>query len=374
LSETEPSSANDDLADLYDNAPCGYVTILPDGRIAKANPTLAGWLDIPVAELVGSKFRDRLSVPGRMLYETHLIPLLRMQGFITEIAVDLLTKATAKLPVFISANERRDEEGELVFTRLIVFQASERRSFERSLLQSRDQAFKGLADEKATSALREQFIAVLGHDLRNPLASVDAGMRMVAKDPLTRRQGQLIGMIQASTLRMSGLIDNVLDFARGQLGDGITLSRDSAKPLAPVVHQIVEELRAAHPDVTIEEVVAIDRPVDCDHSRIGQLLSNLLGNALTHGALDKPVSVRAETDRDDLLISVANAGAPIPAKAMEHLFRPFFRGDVRTSANGLGLGLHIASEIAKAHGGTLTVRSDDEETCFVFRMPLPPAA
>jgi sigma-B regulation protein RsbU (phosphoserine phosphatase) len=358
------------LPDIYEHAPCGYAILLPDGKIASTNATLSTWLGTPPEDLVGKSFRDRLSVPGRILYETHVIPTLRMLGFVTEIAMDLVTADAGRLPVFISANERRDERDELVYTRLIVFQAAERRSFERSLVESRERAFKGLADEKALGALREQFIAVLGHDLRNPLASVDAGLRMVSKEPVTAKQARLIGLMQASSLRMSGLIDNVLDFARGQLGEGLTLTRNPTTDLEPMLRQVIAELQEVHPDVGIEAIISIPRPVDCDKSRIGQMLSNLIGNALTHGAIDRPVRVDAFADDEVLRISVANAGKPIPPAAMKQLFQPFFRGNVRDSANGLGLGLHIASMIAKAHGGTLTVASSDDETRFTFEMPL----
>lgn len=370
---SDPSVRSDDLDDLYENAPCGYVVLLADGKIAKVNGTLCGWLGVPAHELVGAKFRDRLTMPGRVLYETHLIPLLRMQGFVTEIALDLVT-ANGKFPAFVSANERRDDNENLELTRLVVFQAEQRRTFEQTLVRSRDDAFQGLADEKATGALREQFIAVLGHDLRNPLASIDAGLRMASKEPLSPKQSRLVGLMQASSLRMSGLIDNVLDFARGQLGGGLTLSRDASTLLEPKLRQVVAELQATHPDVEIVQDFDIEVPVDCDHSRIAQLLSNLLGNALTHGAVGKPIRVEAKADGDGLEIAVANGGDPIPAAALEHLFRPFFRGDVRQSATGLGLGLHIASEIAKAHGGTLTVASSEVETRFTFRMPVPEAA
>jgi sigma-B regulation protein RsbU (phosphoserine phosphatase) len=99
-------------------------------------------------------------------------------------------------------------------------------------------------------------------------------------------------------------------------------------------------------------------------------LSNLVGNALTHGAPDQPVRVGAKTEDGELKLWVANAGEPIPAAAMERLFEPFFRGDVRDSRQGLGLGLHIASQIAQAHGGRIDVTSTADKTRFVFRMPL----
>jgi sigma-B regulation protein RsbU (phosphoserine phosphatase) len=96
----------------------------------------------------------------------------------------------------------------------------------------------------------------------------------------------------------------------------------------------------------------------------------LIGNALTHGARDQPVRVGAKTESDEFKLWVANAGEPIPEAAMERLFEPFFRGDVRDSRQGLGLGLHIASQIAQAHGGRIVVTSTPDETRFVFRMPL----
>ena len=119
-----------------------------------------------------------------------------------------------------------------------------------------------------------------------------------------------------------------------------------------------------------EAEFAIDEPVRCDRIRIGQLLSNLLGNAVTHGAADKPVVVHAETRNDSFELWVGNAGEAIPATSMDKLFEPFFRGKARASKRGLGLGLYIASQIAKAHGGTLAVASTPAETRFTFSMPL----
>jgi sigma-B regulation protein RsbU (phosphoserine phosphatase) len=113
----------------------------------------------------------------------------------------------------------------------------------------------------------------------------------------------------------------------------------------------------------------LTKPVHVDPVRIAQLLSNLLGNALTYGAAGMPVTVSATTD-ENFELAVCNAGNPIAPAAMERLFYPFSRGEVRPNQQGLGLGLYIASEIAKAHGGTLDVTSTPQLTCFAFKMPL----
>jgi sigma-B regulation protein RsbU (phosphoserine phosphatase) len=202
------------------------------------------------------------------------------------------------------------------------------------------------------------------------LASISAGTRILLRQPRSEQDAGILRMMQTTVTRMSDLIDNVLDFARGRLGGGIALNRNVELALEPVLQQVVDELRSAMPDRMIETDFRIADPVNCDRSRIGQLVSNLIGNALTHGAPEKPVRVFASTGNGVFKLWVANAGEPIPEAAMEHLFQPFFRGQVRASLQGLGLGLHIASEISKAHDGTLSVKSTADETRFTFVMPL----
>jgi signal transduction histidine kinase len=231
-------------------------------------------------------------------------------------------------------------------------------------------AIRNLLDERNASALREQFIAVLGHDLRNPLASISGGASLLRKEALSERGSRILDMVQGSVVRMSGLIDNVLDFARGRLGGGFTLARQAGVDLEPVLQQVVSELRIGAQSRTIETDFALRDAVNCDPSRFAQMVSNLLANGLTHGAPDEPVQIHAATDGAELNLWIANKGKPIPPGAMERLFQPFFRGEAQPSQNGLGLGLHIASEIAKAHGGALEVASTLQETRFTFRMPL----
>ena len=360
----------DDFKDMFENAPCGYMTLQTNGRIQRVNKTLLGWTGHTADQMTGQRFTDFLNMAGRIYYETHIAPLLRMQGFFNEFAIDMVSATGEPLQMIANALEARDASGEPLFTRLVLIKATDRRRYEYELLQAREMAKISLERERETSELREQFIAVLGHDLRNPLASISAGARILGREAKSDREHQVVAMLQATVTRMAGLIDNVLDFARGRLGSGITLNRDASKPLEPVLHQVIDELRLSWPARQIEVEYAINVPVNCDRGRIGQLVSNVVGNALTHGAANEPVRVSAATEEGLFRFSVVNRGEPISEAAIERLFEPFFRGEVRTSGQGLGLGLYIASQIAKAHEGTLTVTSTPDETRFTFVMPI----
>jgi signal transduction histidine kinase len=225
-----------------------------------------------------------------------------------------------------------------------------------------------LSDERRTAELREQFIAVLGHDLRNPLASINGGAELLRKTPLTDKAKDVVELVQKSADRMARLIDNVLDFARGRLGGGLAIDRDET-PLQPVLEQVINELRSAHPDRTIHLNARLDEPVSSNRERLGQLLSNLVSNALTHGAPDAPVVVDAIARGGAFELSIANRGEPIAPAVLDKLFEPFFRASTRPTREGLGLGLYIANEIARSHGGKLSATSTPHETRFTLRMP-----
>ena len=359
----------EELEDLFENAPCGYVAADKDGRIRRANATLAAWVGIDSAALVGQRFSDLLTIGGKLFYETHFAPMLRMQGSFSEVALELTCVDGRKLPVLVNATERYDPQGKPRFIWITVLNASERRRYERNLLEAKRQAERTVQVEREEAELREQFIAVLGHDLRNPLASISSGLKMLSRQPLNERGFKVLGFMEGSTVRAQALISNLLDFARARLGGGIAIIAHESTSLEPIIEQIIAELRVIAPARRIDTKLDLAEPVQADPGRIGQLLSNLLSNALTHGAATEPVRVNASTTDEYFQLSVANGGDPIPPKVLQHLFQPFFRGAVDDRREGLGLGLYIASEIAKAHGGTLTASSDAAETRFTFRMP-----
>lgn len=368
--------AVEDLEDLYENAPCGYLSLGIDGRIVKSNRTLSTWIGYEPEQLIGKRLRELLNIAGQMFYETHFAPLLRMQGYFNEVALDLVKSDRTTMQVLANAAERRDASGALMFTRITLIQATERRRYERDLVTAKEAAQAGqklaegrLIEEHEAAELREQFIAVLGHDLRNPLAAIDGGINILERDAHSEKSRKVLGLLRGSVLRMGGLIDNVLDFARGRLGGGLTLNI-ATKLIGPTLEQVIAELRSSYPGRIINLDVDLKVMIAADHPRLAQMVSNLLANALTHGSTERPVRVAATIVDGFLEVSVTNSGNPIPAIVIEHLFQPFYRANASSAVKGLGLGLYISSQIAEAHGGRIDVSSNEAETQFIFRMPV----
>lgn len=367
--------APEDLEDLYENAPCGYLSLSPHGRIVKVNGTFCRWTGLAAGDLSGKRLRDLLNIAGAIFYETHFAPLLRMQGYFDEVALDIVKPDGDLLPVFANAAEKRTDTGELLFTRITIFRAQERRRYERELVdaQEAERAARKLLEDantalQADGELREQFIAVLGHDLRNPLAAIDAGVNQLLKHGITDRTPQILQLMKRSVARMGGLVDNVMDLARTRQGGGLALRIEQGRPFEPTLRQVIEELQATWPQRAFTVDLKVSHDPDIDHVRMPQLFSNLLGNAVTHGSEDQPIRIAATSDGERVEISVSNGGAPIPADIIPNLFQPFRRGSDESTADGLGLGLYIASQIAQAHGGRIDVASSETETRFTFRM------
>jgi signal transduction histidine kinase len=227
-----------------------------------------------------------------------------------------------------------------------------------------------LEREIQAGARREQFIAVLGHDLRNPLASIKAGVSMLEKGNKPERSGAILVQMHKSADRMAAMIGNILDFARGRLGGGMSLNITEVD-IPAMLHLVIDELAAVHPERDIvlraDPVVGTVR---CDGPRIAQVVSNLLGNAISHGATDRPIRVDCAVVDATLTVSVTNHGEPIAPSAHEEMFLPFASRNLNAGQDGLGLGLYIASQIAAAHDGAITIASSPEETRFTMAIPL----
>ncbi|QPH38899.1 PAS domain-containing sensor histidine kinase [Pedobacter endophyticus] len=357
-----------DYEDFLENSLSGYFSTDQNGRIRSANSKMLEWLGCEMEEVLGKRVSSFLTVGSRMFYETHLLPLLKLNGAFEEVSVELLALDGSKLKVLMNAYERKSVDGKISFMRMNFYRATERNLYEENLRHSIYSGENTLKEEREFATLREQFIAVLGHDLRNPLGAIKSGTSLLKRSAQSDREKSILATIERSTSRMEELITNVMDFARVRMGAGISLERKEVL-LEPILRHIVEELTIKFPARDVITDFQIEDNILCDGNRISQLLSNLLANAITHGAASDPVTIIAKLENGKFILKISNGGSPIPENTLKDLFEPFTREATSPSQQGLGLGLYIASQIAIAHNGTLTASSGLHETCFTFMMP-----
>ena len=223
---------------------------------------------------------------------------------------------------------------------------------------------------------REQFLDILGHDLRNPLAAIIAGATLLTRsESLDVAHVGLATRILNSAGRMNRMVSDLLDLTRTRLGAGIPVT---PKPmdLTRVCEQVIAELEVVHPDCQLHFEPKGDLQGAWDSDRLSQVISNLVANGLQYGCGDGPVTVAAKAHGEEVVLTVHNEGPPISESATRKIFEPMVRlqaqsGDKNTS--GLGLGLYIAQEVVTAHGGTIGVTSLEKEgTTFTVHLPRRP--
>lgn len=370
------SDADATTLDLLDHAPCGLIATTPRGLIVAANETLLGWLGHSRDELVGRRhLTDLMTIPGRIHHETHFAPLLRMQGFVHEIAVDLLHREGRQLPAFLSANERRGPSGDVQSVRIGVFLAADRRKYERELLLARQLAEQSL---KAKS----DFLAVFAHEVRNPLSAVSFAVERLARTVRAPEDERPVAILRRSLDRVIALLDNMLDFSKIEAGKvRLDERRFDLRELLRGVAQTLEAISEAK-RVPIE--VRVDERVP-DHLvgdgvKIGQVVANLAGNALkftAEGSVEIAVDLVGASPRAcDLRFRVSDTGIGIPPERLARIFDEYAQGGPEISADygGTGLGLAISRRIVALHGSKILVVSEPGAgTTFTFDLSLKPA-
>jgi signal transduction histidine kinase len=237
------------------------------------------------------------------------------------------------------------------------------------LSRQRVQLARDLQERTETLRLHEMFTAVLSHDLRNPLNVIAIGAQMLDRPDSDAHVRRTAVRMKASAQRMGRLIDDLLDSARVRLGRGIPLRLGPAD-LAPLVHRAVQEQEAGTSDTRVETTLTGDLGGYWDTDRLAQVLSNLLANAMTHGAGSAQV-IADGSDPRSVSLTVTNQGA-IPPERLPHVFNPFSGGGEGRRSDGLGLGLYIVEQIVRAHGGTVHVSSTVDTTSFTVMLPRVP--
>ena len=342
----------------------------PDGRVATWNPGAERIKGYTATEIIGQHFSIFYSDDdkGTGKCEAELETASREGRFEEE--GWRYRKDRTRFWANVTITALRDPAGKLVGFAKVTRDLTERRLAEET---ARDLAAEraALAEKARTQEFQERFLAILGHDLRNPLASIDMGaglLRQRTTDPATIR---ILARMRSSAQRMTRMIEQILDLTRSRLAAGVELVVD-AMDLREALAAIIGELLVAHPGREIL-LVAPALTGRWDRDRLEQVFSNLIGNALAYGDPAQPVTVSGSVGVDVVRITVHNGGEPIPEDLQRSLFDPFRRGvrESRTAkTSGLGLGLYISSEIIRAHGGTIALRSDASSgTTFEITLP-----
>lgn len=221
---------------------------------------------------------------------------------------------------------------------------------------------------------RNLFLGILGHDLRNPIGAMTMSAELIGRiGSLGERQRMLISQISLSGTRAVEILDQLLDLTRVRLGPGLRVIREQMD-MSFIARQLVDEMRAAHPERTFTVCASGDTEGKWDRPRVGQVFSNLLGNAVQYGFSDLPINVSIKGEDVDVTVSVHNDGVPISSNALAGLFDALVRSgegeNAHPQSSNLGLGLYITQEIVRAHGGTIKVKSSEKlGTTFTARFP-----
>ncbi|HWI36442.1 MAG TPA: PAS domain-containing sensor histidine kinase [Burkholderiales bacterium] len=364
----------EDLAELYEDAPAGYASALPDGTLVKVNSTLCRWSGHSKEDLLGRRFRQLFNVPGRIYYETHLAPLLAMQGSLNEVALDLVCRDGRVLPVIVNATRKDTPQGEPLVVRFTLFNATDRRRYELQLLEARRGA-------EAAARAKSDMVAMLSHDIRTPLASIFAASDVLALSTLAPDQQTAVRIIKSSSAAMLALVDQVLEQGRAEA--------TALYPRPFDLRALAMELTANLQPVAAAKGIALSCTVDeklppqvvGDATKIGQVLGNLASNALKFtdkGSVRIELSVAAlEPAHLDVAVRVADTGVGIPADFLPFVFDEYRQAnpEIRARYGGAGLGLAISRKLVAAHGGELRARSElGQGSEFWFTLRLASAA
>ncbi|BBO33389.1 sensor histidine kinase [Lacipirellula parvula] len=222
---------------------------------------------------------------------------------------------------------------------------------------------------------RDMFLAILGHDLRNPLNSISINAQLVPLVSADPAEAIACGrQISRNVSVMERMIADLLDYTRTRLGAGMPVT-PAPLDLGDLAVDLFEEFRTAHPARNIQLRTEGDLNGQWDSDRVRQAISNLLGNAIQHGSADYPVTVSLRGEASNVFIEVHNGGDPIPPGELQKIFDPLIRGSgaehpKKNRPGSIGMGLYIAREVAKSHSGRIDVTSTAEDgTAFTIRLP-----
>lgn len=378
--------------ELFEGAPCGLVITREDGSILRCNRMFSTWVGFSQSDLVQRRFQDLLTMGGRIFHQTHWAPLMRMQGSVAEVKLELNHAEGQTITMLLNGVRREHADG--AFYELALFGTADRDRYERELLEARRRAEELLWEKtRAEAALQqanaeldiafektqrralfaEQMVAIASHDLKNPLTAIKMAADFLGRGERTARETQLLEHIGQSSQRAQRMIEDLLDFALARVGPGIRITRRPTD-LHQTTEHSVSELRVAFPKAILSHQQTGAGLADFDADRVQQVIGNLVANSVAYGDLAYPITITSGVAAGVASLSVHNQGAVIPEASQCDLFEPMTRISQQASdLRSVGLGLFIVREIAQAHGGDVTVSSSAEDgTLFSVCFPVDP--
>lgn len=359
--------------DLYEHAPCGYISTLPDGTIVRVNQTLIDWTQHSrEALLSGTKFQSLLAIGSKIYYETHYAPLLQMQGVANEIAFDVACADGRIMPVLVNSRVRRDTDGTPLFNRITLFDATDRRRYERELLLARRKA-EQIAKDKA------DLLAMLSHDIRNPLNAVMGVVQLLDHSDLNDAQHRFVRLLKSSSENMLKLLNHVLELSKVESGSFALV--ETPFSLRHIVDDVVSTYETTAREKGLELRTSIDERVPAqvigDPVAMRQVLTNLVGNALKfteRGGVTLSITTREHAiDAVTVLVEVVDTGIGISPEVADRIFNPYAQADYGTAMKfgGTGLGLAITRKLLALYGSSVHVTSvPGEGSRFFFNLRL----
>jgi PAS domain S-box-containing protein len=364
--------AEEELRDFAENAVYGLHWVGADGIIQWANKAELDLLGYSRDEYFGRHISEFHADPHVI---DDILQRLTRNETLRDYEARLRCKDGSIKHVQIGSNVFW-RDGEFVHTRCFTRDITEKKKAEEAKRQSEELLAEALLREQGarkeaerTIRFNEMFAGILGHDLRNPLGAISTGAHYLLRMNAGERVAKTAARILSSTDRMTRMVDQLLDFTRIRVGDGIALRRERIS-LSELCHHVREELEAGHPDRSVTVHCEGEAIGEWDSDRLLQVFSNLVGNALHHGAGDRPVTIRIDaTGASDVTAEVHNDGV-VPPEMVPILFEPFRGTNKQQKSKGLGLGLFITQQIVLSHGGTIDVTSTEAEgTTFRIRLP-----
>ncbi|HTL43187.1 MAG TPA: ATP-binding protein [Vicinamibacterales bacterium] len=364
---------DEDPLDLYEHAPCGYLSTTQSGVILKVNATFVEWTGYEAAGLLQQHFPQLLTAGGRLFFETHLRPLLAMQGSVKEIALDIVCADARVLPALVNVSDRWTPDQTEAIRRIVVFDATERRRYEREILAARDEA------QRAADA-RTELINMISHDVRAPLGAVVTAAELLRRTGVSPDQDRFLQVIQSSTSQAVALLNSILQSNR--MDAGRTALVEQPLDLRAMVEGVVSSTRlAATRKPGLSVIFAYDDRIpsslNADRRIIEQVLTNLATNAVKfteRGYVSVLVSA-SEIAADRVLVEfvVSDTGIGIPAERLTHIFDEFAQAsdDIGQRYGGTGFGLAIVRKLLKLYDANITVTSvEGQGSTFSFQLSL----